>query len=354
MLSERQALELLRAGAVSLDPLEIELLRIEDASGGSRVDWLLGLSFDGRTRVFAVEYSRLSTPRSINQAIAQLQRWKTTEGSRGLASLPLLMAPYLNDETLELLIREGISGIDFSGNGVIYVPDDWFILRTGAKNRYPTSSSIKRVYQGKSSLVGRVLLEEREFGSVGEVQDAIQNRGVEIALSTVSKVLARYEEDLLVAKKPTVRLLQPERLLENLRSDFRQPVATDRIIGKAETEPGSLARLFDWSRDRRTRVAADGRSRYVLMASSRPMTRLYVSQLGDVAEQIDLDESSLFPNLEVISTDDPSVFFDLRQTDGVDWTSPLQVYLELANGDKRERETADQLLATILEEREPA
>jgi hypothetical protein len=353
MLSERQALELLRAGAVSLDPLEFELLRIEDASGGTRVDWLLGLSFDGRTRIFAVEYSRLSTPRSINQAIAQLQRWKTTEGGE-LASLPLLMAPYLNDETLELLIREGISGIDFSGNGVIYVPDDWFILRTGAKNRYPTSSSIKQVYQGKSSLVGRVLLEEREFGSVGEVRDAIENRGVKIAFSTVSKVLARYEEDLLVAKKPTVRLLQPGRLLENLRSGFRQPVAKDRIVGKAAIGPGSLARLIEWSRQTRIRVAADGRARYVLMASSRPMTRLYVSQLGDVAERIELDASSLFPNLEVISTDDPSVFFDLRQAEGVDWTSPLQVFLELANGDKRERETADQLLTTILEERELA
>ncbi len=353
MLSKRQALELLRAGAVSLDPLEIELLQLEGTSGGSRVDWLLGLTFDGRTRIFTVEYSRLSTPRSINQAIAQLQRWKTTEGG-DVASLPLLMAPYLNDETLGLLLREGISGIDFSGNGLIYVPGDWFILRTGAKNRYPTSSSIRRVYQGKSSLVGRVLLAEREFGSVGEVRDAVENRGVEIALSTVSKVLARYEEDLLVAKKPTVRLIQAERLLENLRSDFRQPVARDRIVGKAAIEPGSLARLFDWSRDRRIRVAADGRSRYVLMASSRPMTRLYVSQLGDVAEQIDLDESSPFANLEVISTDDPSVFFDLRQKEGVDWTSPLQVYLELANGDKRERETAYQLLTTILEEREPA
>ena len=55
-----------------------------------------------------------------------------------------------------------------------------------------------------------------------------------------------------------------------------------------------------------------------------------------------------FPNLELLETEDEPVYFDARQEDGFWWASPLQVYMELMAGDKRDQETAEQLKALIL------
>jgi hypothetical protein len=59
-------------------------------------------------------------------------------------------------------------------------------------------------------------------------------------------------------------------------------------------------------------------------------------------------QSDRFPNLELLETEDEPIYFDARQEDGFWWTSPLQVYIELMIGDKRGKETAEQLKALIL------
>ena len=60
----------------------------------------------------------------------------------------------------------------------------------------------------------------------------------------------------------------------------------------------------------------------------------------------DLEETSRFANIELLETDENFVYFDARD-DLV--ASPVQTYLELMQGDKRERETAEQLRKTILQ-----
>ena len=58
-------------------------------------------------------------------------------------------------------------------------------------------------------------------------------------------------------------------------------------------------------------------------------------------------ETTRFPNVSVFETDDDTVYFDSRPSDGYLWTPPLQVYLTLANGGKREREIAALLRPSI-------
>ena len=47
-------------------------------------------------------------------------------------------------------------------------------------------------------------------------------------------------------------------------------------------------------------------------------------------------------------TQDDIVYFDIRRENGVIWASPIQTYLELMSGDKRDRETAAQVADGIL------
>ena len=52
-----------------------------------------------------------------------------------------------------------------------------------------------------------------------------------------------------------------------------------------------------------------------------------------------------FPNIELLETDEDFVYFDTRDNRAA---SPVQTYLELIQGDKREQETAEQLRKAIL------
>jgi hypothetical protein len=70
----------------------------------------------------------------------------------------MVMAPCLGPDALDRLLERSVSGIEFSGNGVIRVPGEWLVLRTGSGNRYPDNKPIRAVYWGTSSLVGRALL----------------------------------------------------------------------------------------------------------------------------------------------------------------------------------------------------
>ena len=55
-----------------------------------------------------------------------------------------------------------------------------------------------------------------------------------------------------------------------------------------------------------------------------------------------------FPNVEIIQAKEPFLYFDVRENRGFRWASPVQVYLELMTGDKRDRETAEQVRDFIM------
>jgi len=63
--------------------------------------------------------------------------------------------------------------------------------------------------------------------------------------------------------------------------------------------------------------------------------------------------SDRFPNLELVETEDETVYFDGRKEGNSWWASSVQVYLELMAGDKRDRETAEQVKSLILMNLQP-
>ena len=61
-----------------------------------------------------------------------------------------------------------------------------------------------------------------------------------------------------------------------------------------------------------------------------------------------VEETSRFVDFELQETKDPTVYFDLRIKENIPYASPIQVYLECSAGDKREKETAEQVREAIF------
>ena len=352
-------IEQLRTGKVSLPPLSFHLLKDEPQTGGNlRFDALLEASW-GETNVrFVIECKSLSTPKAFQDG---LNRLKTSSFPKGC--LPILFLPFLGEQQLQELERAGISGIDLCGNGIVVAPDRFAVFRSGEKNRFTSSAPIKNIYRKNSSMVGRVFLLRTGYKSVQDVYTEINRRNLLVerwdkkamSLSTVSKALKTLEEDLIIAREDSIRLLQPDKLLQKLSENHVPPNIKERIRLKVPDGIGTIAELL--------RKAAQGLGLPMVAAGTSSVGRYAVMQRGDLLsvycprldkllERLPGSLSDRFPNLELIETDDETVYFDGRHEGNFGWASPVQAYLELMAGDKRDQETAEQVKSYIMNDLE--
>ena len=269
----------------------------------------------------------------------------------------MVLFPYLPEDRLEELEREGVSALDLCGNGVVTVPGEWLVRRTGKPNLYPQSFPIKNVFRGTSSLVARVFLLRSTYSAVGEIREEIKSLGGTVTLSTVSKVLARLEEELIVGRQSgEIRLLQPEKLLQRLVENYRPPEVTRRFLGKIITNvsPETLLMVsrLNWVLERRVLTGASSIRRLYAEMPREPTSSFYCRDLVALVELLqrdgDVREEDRFPDLELLETNDDTIYFGLRVVGGTPYASGVQTYLELATGGKREQEMAEKFKTLIL------
>lgn len=307
-------------------------------------DLVLTLQWGNQRCKFVVEFKGQSAPSYLAGAIEQVRAYSAARPDL----LPLVIVPYLGPKSLERLMAAGVSGLDLCGNGVINVPGQWFVFRTGEKNRFPSSQPIKNIYRGTSSIVARVFLLRPTYSSVSEVLEEIKKRKGEVTLSTVSKVLKALQQDLIITRNDGIRLLQPDRLLNQLQETYRRPWTKPRLQGKISDVQNLIMNAVNMAEDSKLLLARRSQIPYVILPSSNEITSLYVSSAAPFLKEFDFEETSRFPNVEFLETDDPTVYFDRRETGPIPSISPLQAYLELSKGGKREQEAAEPLRADIL------
>ena len=208
-------------------------------------------------------------------------------------------------------------------------------------------------------MVGRGFFVYPDFQTVQDIRATINQRNLLVnrwnkkpmSLSTVSKVLKTMVEDLIITRTETIRLLQPDKLLEKIYENYNPPVVKERIRLKIpENNKSILNLLSEKSQQLEMPLIASGTSsvtRYTVMQRGDLLT-VYCPKVEMLLERLPGSQSDRFPNLELLETEDEPVYFDARQEDGFWWASPLQVYMELMVGDKRDQETAEQLKALIL------
>ena len=359
--TEKEMIEQLWRSEISLPPLSFRFLKSEPVVAGEkcRFDALVEVSWHGSIVKFAVECKSLSTPKAFQDGLNLLKSASLPKNYQ-----PLLLLPFLSERQLQELEREKISGIDLCGNGVVVVPGKFAVFRSGKKNQFSSSAPIKNIYRKNSSMVGRVFLLRSGYETVQNVCAEINRRNLmvkrwdkkAISLSTVSKALKTLEEDLIIAREDIIRLLQPDKLLEKLSDNYVPPNIKERVSFKVSDEHGTIWELLmKLSQALGMPIVASGTSsvsQYTVMQRGDILS-IYCPRVKMLMERLPGSPSDRFPNLELIETEDETVYFDGRVEENFWWASPVQVYLELMAGDKRDRETAEQVKSFLLKHLEP-
>jgi len=355
MPTKREILDQLRQGKVQLPPLTIRFVDDQLNVGEDKlIDAYIEAKWKRKSARFAVECKALSTPKFFQSSINYLKSLPLPKNV-----FPMLIMPFLSEQQLKELERVGISGIDLCGNCVVVSPGTFSVFRSGGKNRFPSSAAIKNIYRKNSSMVGRGFFVYSDFQTVQDIRATINQRNLLVnrwnkkpmSLSTVSKVLKTMVEDLIITRNETIRLLQPDKLLEKLCDNYNPPVVKELICLKISGSNKSILKLLsEQSQQLDLPIIASGTSsvtRYTVMQRGDLLT-VYCPKLEMLLKKLPGSQSDRFPNLELLETEDEPVYYDARQEDGFWWASPLQVYMELMVGDKRDQETAEQLKALIL------
>ena len=270
---------------------------------------------------------------------------------------PLIIVPYLSPASIDEVERLGISAVDLCGNGIVQIPERWLVVRSGRPNQFRGSDPLRSAYRGVASLVARAFLVQPAFARVSDIQTFIVTRAGHITLATVSKALARLEEDLVITRQPKgLRLVQPEKLLDRLLAGYQPPPVRARLV--------MTSKLPDLEMHRRLCAAAEAVGARVVLTgvssasrqtvfAAEPITTFYCTcrpdDLADAAA-IARTPQRHFADLELLQTDDERVYFDPRLQDGRALASPMQTWLELASGDKRSQAVANELRTRMLNE----
>jgi len=356
IITESEIKNRLRQGEMSLPPLTMRFEPSGLSEFNNRLDGLMEVAWGKQQAEFGVEIKTLSTPKAFSEGISYLG------GKNRLPPdvLPMLIVPYLKKEQLKELEAEGISGIDLCGNGVVIAENKFSIYRAGQPNLFPSPSSIKNVYRKNSSLVSRLFLVRPVFSSVNEVLENVADLDVlsktlnqpSIKLSTVSKALAEMENDLIISRaNGRIKLLQPEALLSKLSQNYIFPDKTAPLMLKVDLDKIALLyRLSEISKTSKVPFMVSGLSsvsRYAVMQRGEGIT-LYTSNPAAIMNELPCKETDKFANLTLIEERENTTFFDAQNDEGLPWASPVQTYLELINGDKRDQETAQQVKQRIV------
>lgn len=353
----KEMLELLRRGKVSIPPLSFRFLKDQPDEGGNRrFDAMVEASWQGKIARFEVVCKALSTPKAFQEGLNMLKSSPLPKGR-----WPMLLVPFLSEGQLQELEREGISGIDLCGNGVVIVPGKFAIFRNGVKNRFPSSAPIKNIYRKNSSMVGRVFLLNPIYESVQKICPEVNRRNPLVnrwnkkpmSLSTVSKSLKTLEEDLIIVRNGAIRLTQPDKLFEKLDQNYDPPTVKERIRLKISEDGGMIRELLvDLSQAINLPLVATGLSsvaQYAVMQRG-DLLSVYCPCLEPLLERLPDTQTDRFPNLELIETENEPIYFDARQEGNFWWASPVQVCFELMSGDKRDQETAERLKSFLLKD----
>jgi hypothetical protein len=354
-ITERDLVAFLRE-KLRFPPLQVADVQVPvfPPSGEERreVDALLTLRWGEKSFRFAVEAKSRWTPKVISAAADEARTSASLMGA-----YPLVLVPYLGAEWVRTLEVQNVSGLDLCGNGIVIVPGELLVQRTGQPNQFRWTGTIKNVYRKNSSIVARFFLLVAQLDSVKAALTEIRKRGGDITIGTVSKVCTSLEDDLVIERDRAdagvarrLRLLQADKLLDLLARNYAPPEVRRTFRGKCDLSPQALReKLFGIEKDAGIKIVLTGTSAvdsYAVMARE-PVQSFYCTDIGRVVAGLgsDFRETERFANVIFQEAHDAFVYFDRRP--GL-VASPIQVYLELARGDQREKETAEQVRRVIL------
>ena len=261
----------------------------------------------------------------------------------------VLIAPRLNREAQQLCREAHVGYVDLIGN--IGIQCEQIYIEISVEHEEPAPKRpIQTPFEGKSERVVRRLL--LEPGKVWHMRDLAQ--ACEVSLGLASMVTSTLSDmGLMIKGRSGLSVMDADALLDtwseqyDLRRSMYQTWRSDKDPGLLQEELGSLSLAPD---EMHALTLWSGANRLLPFDGSAPHLAVYWSgDQGALAERLRMTPSRGRTMVFVFTPYDEGVFWESRRyRDGTVVAHPLQLYLDLASGDKSEVALAQRIRERFL------
>ena len=314
-----------------------------------RIDGWIDLNRGGINYALIIEMKENGAPRFVRSAVYQLKSFiadfiQSEHANTSQHLIPMLVSPYLSPESRAICIKHNVAYLDLFGNAHL-VFDGVYIDRAVADKPKFETRALRSIFSPRAGAVLRVMLSYP--GHAWRVAELAEKANASFGhVSNVRKYL--LEREWIEKKDDGVVLVQPDALLKAWRENYRRPFGR-RITGYThlhgeQLEKRLLGVLNSYSQRPRAIYSLHSAAQWFAPYGRDGTYNFYTDEPGvqTVTEALRLMPATRGANVVFRIPMDESLFDDaIEPAPGVFCTSPIVTYLDLWNGNDRDREAAD-------------
>ncbi len=351
---ESAAVDAVRALLEHVPNIQIIAVRHEQhLESGHQLDARIDLGHDGSRYALLIEIKPNGAPRFARSAIYQLESYiahlhRSEHQDDTRRFIPMLVSSYLSPESRSICLDHNVAYLDLYGNAhLAFGPV--YIERSVPDRPKSEARAQRSLFTPKAGAILRVLL--RDPARAWRVTDLAEAANASLGhVSNVRKALLDREwveigEDGLV-------LVQPDALLKSWRENYRQPAGhhisgytilhgdqlRDRLSGSLNPGPQPPHAI----------CASNSAAEWIAPYVRGGTHSFYADEPGAriLQEALQLTHAAQGANVILRIPNDETLFEDaVEPAPGIFCANPVVTYLDLWNGNDRDREAADHMAA---------
>ena len=320
-------------------------------SDNLQIDGRIGFSHGGASYQLIVEVKSDGAPRHVRSGVFELKGYvahlhQFGQADMGERWIPMLASPYLSPQSRSICTDHDVAYIDLVGNAHLTF-GDVYIDRAVAVQPKSETRALRSIFAPKAAAILRVMLRDpdRPWRVVELAERARTSLG---HVSNVRKALLSRE--LIEKREEGVVLINPDGLLKMWRENYRQPRGQrikeyTRLHGKL-LDNRLQGELNPYRHAPRAIYSLNSAAGWLAPFARDGTHSFYADEQGRqlLRDVLELTPAAIGPNVALCETFDDSLFDDaVEPSPGIFCTSPVVTYLDLWNGNERQREAASHL-----------
>ncbi len=315
------------------------------------IDGRIEFEHGDHTYALIIEVKANGAPRFVRSAVYQLKGYlaharQSGHGDSGTRSIPMLVSPYLSPASRSICIDHDVAYLDLVGNAHLAF-DNVYIDRAVADRPKSETRALRSIFTPKAAAILRVLL--RDSARAWRVTDLAKAANASLGhVSNVRKALLTRE--WIEKRNNGIILVQPDALLRTWREEYRQS-AGRRISGYTLFHGDQLSKQLSGSlnpepQHPRAIYSSNSAAQWFAPFARGGTHSFYADEPGArmLTETLKLTRVGKGTNVIVRIPNDENLFEDAVQpAPGIFCASPIVTYLDLWNGNDRDREAADHM-----------
>jgi len=295
-----------------------------------------------------IEVKSNGAPRTVEYAVYQLKRYlellhRLDAGSSARRLIPMLVSPYLSPQARTICDEHNVAYLDLVGNARLAFADVYIDLAVPDVPKTEVRS-LRSLFSAKAGAVLRAMLREpkRSWRVAELAKSANSSLG---HVSNVRKELLR--RDWIEVRKRGIVLVKPDALLESWRENFKQPVR-QTVSGythlHGELLDETLSNVLNPNSNRPCAIySMHSAARWLAPYARGGTVTFYADQAGASLLRSTMELTpAKGANVRIGIVSDMTLFKDaVEASPGIFCSDPVSTYLDLWNGNDRDREAAE-------------